>query len=481
MNMKMKKLEIKKSFKSNKFKYGGYATVITCLVLVVLLVANLVVDKLDLKYDMTKNKLYSLSDQSFKVMDKLSKDITITTFYKQGSENAGIAEILNKYHNKSKKITLKYVDPTTNPQIAKQYSTTAAPIATGSIVVESGKKFKVINESDLVNTTTDQTTGATTVSSLAAEQKITGAIMFVVNDKNSIVYNLQGHNEQALATEVTADLSNQNFTVKPLTLLAGGGDWKPAAGDMLIVSSPATDLTKDELTKLKDFFSKGGHGIFLMDIQKTRFPNFDDLMSTFGIKIDQSVILEGDSTHLYQSAAYLVPDMDSQEIVNPMVSAKLPVLFPLAQPIQQLKVKKASLKIEPLLTTTAKSWGKKNLTSASTEKETGDIDGPFDVAVAITDTQTAGTAKIVIFSSSGFLNSQISTVTNGGNLDLFMNSMNWVQDLKENISITPKDLTSEGLKITQAQTLGYAAMVVIVIPAIVMIAGIVVWVRRRHL
>ena len=134
-----------------------------------------------------------------------------------------------------------------------------------------------------------------------------------------------------------------------------------------------------------------------------------------------------------------------------------------------------------MLTTTAKSWGKKNLTSASTEKETGDIDGPFDVAVAITDTQTAGTAKIVIFSSSGFLNSQISTVTNGGNLDLFMNSMNWVQDLKDNISITPKDLTSEGLKITQAQTLGYSGLVIIVIPAIVMIAGVVVWLRRRHL
>ncbi|MBC8060284.1 MAG: GldG family protein [Clostridiaceae bacterium] len=470
----MKKLDIKKSFKSNKSKYGGYATVLTSIVLVILLVANLIVDKIDLKYDLTKNKLYSLSDQSYNVMDKLNKDINIITFNKQGSENIGIAEILNKYRDKSKRITLKYIDPNTNPQIAKKYSSTEEAISTGSIVVESGSKFKVINQSELFNTTQDQTTGQESVQSLAVEQKITSAIMYVVSDKSSVVYNLQGHNEQAFADEVNQVISNQNFTVKPLNLLVG--EWKPTSEDMLLVSSPTVDITKDELTKLKDFFSKGGHGIFLMDIQKVKLPNFDDLMSTFGIQIEKSLILEGDSQHYYQSPAYLVPEMSSHDILRPMVTANLPILFQVAQPIKPVKVKKASIKIEPLLTTTDKSWAKINLDSTSTEKEAGDINGPFDVAVAITDTQGTSSSKIVVFSSSKFLN-----ITGGGNLDFLVNSMNWVQDLKENISITPKDLTSEPLKITQGQVLAYSAMVVIIIPAIVIILGVVVWLRRRHL
>jgi len=471
--MNMKKLDIKKSFKSNKFKYGGYATLITTMVLVILLVANLVVDKMDLKFDMTKNKLYSLSDQSYKVMDGLNKDITIINFNKPGNENQAVAEILNKYKNKTKKITLKTVDPTTNPQIANKYSNTANAIKAGSIVVESGSKFKVIAESELYNSTQDQTTGESSVQSLAVEQKITGAIMYVVSDKNSVVYNLEGHNEKALAAEVSKGLSNQNFVVKKLNLL---GEWKPAAGDMLLVSSPASDISKDELTKLKDFFSKGGRGMFIMDVQKTKFPNLDELMSTFGIQIQQSVVLEGDSQQYYQQPVYLIPKMNTHAIIDPMVSANLPILFPVAQPIDQLKVKKASLKIEPLLTTTSKSWVKKNLESTTTEKEAGDINGPFDVAVAITDTQGESSAKIVVFSSSGFIN-----VGGGGNLDLFMNSMNWVQDLKENISIAPKDLTTEGLKITQGQALGISALVVIVLPAFVLVAGVVVWLKRRHL
>jgi len=472
--MNMKKLQIKKSFNNRRFKYGGYATFLTFMVLVILLVANLVVDKMDIKYDMTKNKLYSLSEQSYNVMDKLNKDINIISFNKQGSENQSVAEVLNRYRAKTKKITLKYIDPNTNPQIAKKYSSTEKAITTGSIVVESGSKFKVINENELYNMTQDENTGKSSVQSLAVEEKITGAIMYVVNNKNSVVYNLQGHKEKALPAAVTQGLSNQNYTIKPLNLLLG--DLKIGQGDMLLVSSPSTDITVDELNRLKDFFSKGGRGIFLMDVQKVKFPNFDDLMSTFGIKIEKSVILEGNSKQFYQEPVYLIPKMDSHAIVNPMISANLPILFPIAQPIVQLKVKSASIKIEPLLTTTDKSWGKKNLNSASTEKEAGDIDGPFDVAVAITDTKETSAAKIVVFSSSGFIN-----VTDGGSQDLFMNSMNWVQDLKENISIAPKDLTSEKLKITKSQALGYSALVVIVIPAIALIAGVVVWLRRRHL
>ncbi|MBU3099138.1 MULTISPECIES: GldG family protein [Clostridium] len=470
----MKKLQIKNTFKNNKFRYGGYATLITSMVLVILLIANLVIDKMDFKYDMTKNKLYSLSNQSYKVMDKLSRDINIIIFSKQSSYDQGMTEIINKYPSKSKKITVKYVDPTTNPQVAKKYSSTENEIANGSIVVESSGKFKAIKESELYNTTEDQTTGETSVKSLAVEQKITGAIMYVAGDKNSVVYNLQGHKEKALSTEASSNLSNQNFIVKQLNLLTNV--WKPEAGDMLLVSSPSVDISKDELIKLKDFFSKGGHGIFLMDVQNGKFPNFDNLMSTFGIQIEHSLIVEGDSKKYYREPAYLIPKMNSHAIIDPMVSANLPILFPVAQPIDQLKVKKASLKVEPLLTTSGESFGKKDINSTTTQKASGDTDGPFDVAVAITDTQESSVAKIVVFSSSGFIN-----VAAGGNLDLFMNSMNWVQDRQENISITPKDLTTQTLEMTKAQTLGFSALVIIVIPAIVLIMGVVVWIRRRHL
>ena len=48
--------------------------------------------------------------------------------------------------------------------------------------------------------------------------------------------------------------------------------------------------------------------------------------------------------HYYQQPVYLIPKMNTHAIIDPMVSANLPILFPVAQPINQLKVKKASSK-----------------------------------------------------------------------------------------------------------------------------------------
>jgi ABC-type uncharacterized transport system involved in gliding motility auxiliary subunit len=279
-------------------------------------------------------------------------------------------------------------------------------------------------------------------------------------------------------------MDNQNYPLKSLNLLTD--KWEPKSGDMLLISSPKSDISADELTKLKDYFGKGGRAILMMDIVTGKdFPNLKALMETLGVEINKSLILESDADHMYQSPVYLLPKMDSQTIMTPLISGKLPILFPGAQPIKQLKVKKSTLTIEPLLSTTEKSWGKVNLESKSTEKESGDINGPFDIAVAITDkldsSDETKNAKVVIFSSSVFLGDQYLSATGGGNENLFMNSLNWVQDLKDNISITPKDLTAETITITDSQRLGYSAFVIVVIPAIVIIAGVVVWVRRRHL
>ena len=75
---------IKNSFKSNKFKYGGYATLITAIVIAIVIVINLVVDQIDWKADLTQNQMFSLSDQTYKVLDSLKQDINIIGLYETG-------------------------------------------------------------------------------------------------------------------------------------------------------------------------------------------------------------------------------------------------------------------------------------------------------------------------------------------------------------------------------------------------------------
>jgi ABC-type uncharacterized transport system involved in gliding motility auxiliary subunit len=102
---------IKNSFKSNKFKYGGYATLITAIVIAIVIVINLVVDQIDWKADLTQNQMFSLSDQTYKVLDSLKQDINIIGLYETGNEDRIITEIIDRYQARSKRITFKTIDP----------------------------------------------------------------------------------------------------------------------------------------------------------------------------------------------------------------------------------------------------------------------------------------------------------------------------------------------------------------------------------
>lgn len=477
--MKKLNLNIGKSFKDKKFKYGGYATLMTAIVIAIVFAINLVATKLDLKADMTKNKLFSLSDQTNKVVDDLKQDVKIYGFYESGKENTMVTTVLDKYTGRSKKITVEFKDPVKYPTVTQQFKQSGTEPKSGSLVVQSGSKYKVIDQYDLVNYSTDEQ-GQSNVDSFAIEQRITSAIMYVTSEKNPVVYKLQGHDEASVGTEVTKQLGNENYEVKDLNLLTKDAAIEDDA--ILLISSPKKDLSQDEETKIRSFLSKGGKAIFLMQLLEDDLPRFQGILSSYGVGLNKAIIVEGSAQNVAgQNPIYLLPNLASHDILSPLQSKNIPVFVPGAQGIDTLSVKKASTTVEPLLTTSKNSWAKKNLKATTAEKETGDLTGPFNVAVAITDKIGDGTknTKIVLVGNGNLTDSNVVTAS-AGNLDFLMNSFNWIQDKKDAITIRPKDVVSQNIQINGAEQLLFAGFVVIVIPVIVMIFGIVVWVRRRH-
>lgn len=118
------------------------------------------------------------------------------------------------------------------------------------------------------------------------------------------------------------------------------------------------------------------------------------------------------------------------------------------------------------------------------EKEEGDIDGPLDIAVAVTDTWYENNeekiTKLVVVGNTEFLNETINAQSAGGNIDFFMNTVNWLVDKEESISIRPKSLLTTRLKINVSQVYIYAGITVVLIPLIIGIIGLTVWLRRRN-
>lgn len=475
------------SLKSRKFRYGGYATLLAVAVIAVAIGVNLVVDQIPAaKLDMTQERLYSLSDQTEKLLDGLAADVTITTLGRPGAEDKLVKEVLDRMAARSRHIKLQTIDPEANPGWAKPYASSGTLRAGSLVVAVSEKKFKIIDSYDLYNYQMDQQTYQQQVTSLAAEQRLVSALQFVTAAKNVTVYVVKGYDAQSLLDYgLSSKVQDQNYEVKDLDLIAAGG--VPADADVVLLANPGLDLSTADADHLRAYLAGGGRMLILLDLSQIaeRTPQLEELLGNYGLGVQRLLVVEGDTNrYAYNRPFYLLPKYEYHDIVSPLSNADLPLLMPGAMALKVLDLKKRSLTVEALLTTSQNSWGKVNYSSAATaEKERGDVEGPFTLAYAVTDpAPTAGgrDTKLVVVSSAQFLDSNLQQVA-AGNADFFLNGLSWLSEKKDDIAVSPKSLMSYPLRISTLWGLILSAVVVFVIPLGVLGAGLGVWLRRRHL
>jgi hypothetical protein len=483
----MKRKSVLDSFKDKKFRYGGYAALIVAVVIVVIVVLNLLVDLLPWKADLTSEKFYSLSDQTTKVIDNLDDDVTIYGLAQPGRENLRIDEILRRYQTSSRLVTLEYIDPYRNPAFPKKYELEGRTPGENSLIVVSGDKFKVIEPFDMYNYSYNPDNPfESQPQSLKVEEVLTGAILYVTAKEDPVIYQLVGHQEFALPAQLSEQIEDENYAVKQLNLLVE--EKVPDDATILLVLSPKFDLTEGEVAKLREFlFDRRGSGFFLLDIVLEEQPNLDGLLKSYGVEIKRALIYEGDAgRHIPQYSYGLVPEMPFHIITSSLRTNDLLVLAPLSQAIEELEIKRRTIEVEPLLTTSEKAWGKVQLESRVELKRPGDLDGPFDLAVAITDTgeREQGEARTVVTGSSFLLypDRALGVPLQGpGNFDFFLNSLNWLRGQEELISIRPKSLFTTRLTQMSQLKLNLFFGLVMLIPVLAFVAGLVFWLRRRHL
>ena len=462
-----------------KVRYGSYSSLIAVVVIAILIIVNLVVDQLPFNWDLTANKLYSISEQTTNMLDGLEDDIDIIALYEKGTQRSIVDEILNRYTMYSKKVNLEYVDPIQNPGYMKQFEKEGESLSQGSLIVKSGDKFKTISRFDLYNYSYQG--DSPRAESLVVEQRVTSAIMYVTSDDNPMIYSLQGHGETKMPYELSKQLENENYDIGELNLITE--EKVPEDADMLFIMSPKRDLSEDEENKIREYLENSGRIVFIMDFLDVEIPRFEGILKSYGVGLSGAMAVEEDTNRFMNFPIWLVPKLGGHEILKPIKSGDMFTLLPYAQPIEELDTKRRSLEIDSLLTTSDVAWGKTNLDEQDLEKSADSLSGPFDLALAVTDkpdNYEDKPTKLIVIGGSRFLDSQFLGQV-PGNLNLMLNSFNWLQDREESISIRPKSLGLKRLRMTQQQSLIMSGVAVILIPAIILIMGIIVWARRRHL
>lgn len=473
----------KRLLRSRSLKYGANSIILIIAVVAIVVVVNKLVDMSDLKWDLTPNKVYTMTDENKDILKTLDKDVTIYGLFDEASVNSTeykeVMELLNQY-SKFNHISIKYVDPDKNPGTIREIDPDGLKdIGKGDFIVKAGSKVKKLNFDDLFYSRQSQD-GSVRKAANTAEQAITGAIKYVTSDKTPTVYFLQGHGEKEVDTEYTevkSYLEKNNYDSKTLSLATQKSVPEDAA--ILIVASPKKDLSVDERIKLEDYLkNKTGKLIFLFDSLESgvMFTEFGNLLKNYNIAINYDKVKENDpNRHLPDSEYDLVTTLEQNEINAAFGGQDFQMIMPTSRSLGILKNQKEWLRVHSLMRTSDQAVGE------PIDRNQSAVNGPLDLAVAA---EVSGGAKVLVMGNSMFMSDMAKErfgpyYVNG--MYFFLNSLNWMQDKKEEVTITPKLYESYTLQITATQANNVSIVLVIVLPLLILGSGTFVWLRRRHL
>lgn len=460
------------------FKGGAYSIAITAIVLALLIVINILVTALPTtltKYDISATKLYSVTSNTKAVVNALEEDVTIYWIVQADAEDAIIENLLSKYESLSEHITVVKRNPDVYPTFAEQY--TDETVTNNSLVVECGSRSRYISYDDIYLYEMDMTSYSYNTS-FDGEGAITSAIDYVVSEELPQIYLLEGHGEAELPATFSDQLEKENIELQNLSLLTA--DVIPDDADCLVIYAPDSDISNEELEMLADYVETGGKLLVMAGpVEGDSLENLYSLLDDYGVEVVEGIVVEGDREHYaFQAPFALMPEMNSSEITDPLIEERYYPILPIAQGLDITKTISYITTTE-LLTTSEASFSKiAGYEMTSYEKEEGDIDGPFALAVSLVRDNGG---QIVWFSSDSFLDETYNAYSSGANVNLVMNAVSDMIGESDAMAIRSKSLNYNYLTISDSTAALLKVIMIGICPLLYLAIGIGVVLRRRRI
>jgi ABC-2 type transport system permease protein len=458
------------------FRGGSYSLVISAVVLAILIVVNIFASALPTtltKYDISSSKLYSITSNTKAVVNALKQDVTIYWIVQSGEEDRVIENLLGKYDSLSDHIEIVKKNPDVYPTFAKQY--TDKPVKNNSLVVESGKRSRFISYDDIYLQRTNMYAFSRSAS-FDGEGAITSAIDYVTSEKLPKLYALEGHGETELPGVFSEKIEKENIEVETFSLLKT--DFVPEDADAVMIYGPSSDISEEEKDLLENYVKEGGKLLVMAGpTENGILENLYSLLSAYGVEPNEGIVVEADREHYAFRAPYvLLPNMESDEITDSLIEENYYPIMPISL---GLTIKEDfGARVTALLSTSDYAFSKiAGYSLSSFEKEEGDIDGPFALAVAI---ENFNGGRIVWFASSSLLDDTYNAYSSGANVDLTMNALSSLIGESEAMAIRSKSLDYNYLTISDSASSLLKVLMIGVFPLLYLGVGIGVILRRRR-
>ena len=461
-------------------KMGAYSTGMIAVVLAAAVFLNLAVEELPSRYtsfDVTSERLYSLTDTTKELLAGLEEDVNIYILESEENQDTVLKQTLDRYTGLSSHIHVEYQGPVANPGFYQQY--TDGNISMNSMIVESDRRYTVIDYADIYEYEYDYSSYTSTLAGYDGEGLITSAIAYVTSDDIPTMYVLEGQDELTLSTTFQDGLSKQNVTSESLNLLTA--DSVPEEAEGVLILAPTADISTDDAQKLIDYLDAGGR--ILMTTSYTdnfaeSFPNLQTVLDYFGISITEGLVAENDPSMYYQQPSYLLPDVAYDTVTDGVAGGQY-VFMPYAQGITWEE--SDDITVTSLLTTSESSVSKTNLDEAQTwEWEEGDIEGPFTVAVHASKTlDDENTAELYLYTSENLFTDSANSMVADANLTLFNNTIAAMTDGGTSVSVPVKSYQASDIMVNDGTAFLLGSVLMVILPLALLLFGLIRWLERR--
>ncbi len=455
-----------------RWKEGSIITLVSILFIAILVGINLILYRFPGRADLTEGRRHSLSVQTRNILKNIHQEVWIRAFFQEGHPTRKKAkELLDNYSTINPQIHYQFIDPDRQPSLAQKYGVRNY----GTLVLESAGRTQSANTAD--------------------EEGITNALLRLSQPKAKKVIFTTGHGERSLQDTqregfsfAKGILDKENYRVEELNLLSGSG--LPADTDCLVIAGPRKPFMPVELEDLKKYLAGGGKMLLLLE--PFQDAGLKDWISSYGLTLGNDIIIDRLSRAF--GGDYLIP-MAGVYGRHPITETfKIATFFPTARSLDFTAPLPPGITTEVLVQSSPASWGETN--KAKMEKgeaafdEGQDKKGPLNIAVLINikpgtvggpEAKKEGArpqpGRLAVFGDSDF-------ATNGyfnqaGNGDLFLNTINFLTEEAQLISIRPAKSPVKPLTLSAAQGQVLFWVPLILIPLLMIAIGVMVWRQRR--
>jgi ABC-type uncharacterized transport system involved in gliding motility auxiliary subunit len=452
-------------FSKRSSQLGTNAIILSVAVVAILVLLNFLSFRHSKRFDLTTDKQFSVSDQTRKIVGGLQRDVTIVRFARPSDstpDSQRFEDLMIEYKHLSPHFQFKDVNPQEKPEVAKEYG--AKHI--GDVIVASGQQK--------VNLEGSPEGGF-------SESDVTNTILKATRDTVKTVCFVTGHGEKSLTdsgvdgyAQMAENLKRETYTADSINLVTGG---IPSDCDVVVIAGPTKPFFPQETAMVSKYLDAGGK--VLIEVDPETDPKLDTVFQPWNINVGNNVVIDASGMGQLLGAGPEIP-LVVQYGDSPITKGleRQMTYFPIARTVSIADKSKSDPEAVELLKTSPQSFTKPKLEHTVKYDPKTDTLGPLSLGVAASRKVDDKSARLVVIGDSDFATDQVLGGP-GSDGDLFLNTINWLAQDENLISIRPKPETSRHITLTVAQGTALAWIDRFFLPGIVIIVGISIWWKRR--